>query len=224
MRPVDKWKAPDAEFEKYQDAEPYLEERLGPYCSFCEYPIHHVPEVEHRESKARGGEELDWDNLLLSCKYCNTRKGKVVGKGEKEKYLWPDQDDTFHAFLYDETGVPKLHDIYLEKQGTDVKEKAQALFELLKLDNVPIKPTDKDRRFKKRSEVWNNAVNSKNTWGKIKETDMKKDYLETIEMLAKESGFFSVWMTVFEDDIEVREMLIHTFKGTRREYCVDREV
>lgn len=112
----------------------------------------------------------------------------------------------------------------MEKQGTDVKEKAQALFELLKLDNVPIKPTDKDRRFKKRSEVWNNAVNSKNTWGKIKETDMKKDCLETIEMLAKESGFFSVWMTVFEDDIEVREMLIHTFKGTRREYCVDREV
>lgn len=87
MRPVDKGKAPDAEFEKYQDAEPYLEERLGPYCSFCEYPIHHVPEVEHRESKARGGEELDWDNLLLSCKYCNTRKGKLVGKGEKEKYL-----------------------------------------------------------------------------------------------------------------------------------------
>ena len=36
MRPVDKGKAPDAEFEKYQDAEPYLEERLGPYCSFCE--------------------------------------------------------------------------------------------------------------------------------------------------------------------------------------------
>ena len=98
MRPVDKGKAPDAEFEKYQDAEPYLEERLGPYCSFCEYPIHHVPEVEHRESKARGGEELDWDNLLLSCKYCNTRKGKLVGKGEKEKYLWPDQDDTFHAY------------------------------------------------------------------------------------------------------------------------------
>lgn len=224
MRPVDKGKAPDAEFKKYKDAEPYLEERLGPYCSFCEYPIHHVPEVEHRESKARGGAELDWDNLLLSCKYCNVRKGKVVGKGEKEKYLWPDQDDTFHAFLYDETGVPKLHDIYLEKQATDVKEKAQALFELLKLDNVPIKPTDKDRRFKKRSEVWNNAVNSKNAWGKIKETDMKKDYLETIEMLAKESGFFSVWMTVFEDDIEVREMLIHTFKGTRREYCVDREV
>ena len=31
--------------------------------------------------------------------------------------------------------------------------------------------------LKKRSEVWNNAVNSKNTWGKIKETDMKKDYL-----------------------------------------------
>lgn len=34
MRPVDKGKASDAKYKKYQDAEPYLEERLGPYCSF----------------------------------------------------------------------------------------------------------------------------------------------------------------------------------------------
>ena len=134
MRPVDKGKAPDAEFEKYQDAEPYLEERLGPYCSFCVLNSSCPRSRTQRIKSKRWRGKLDWDNLLLSCKYCNTRKGKVVGKGEKEKYLWPDQDDTFHAFLYDETGVPKLHDIYLEKQGTDVKEKAQALFELLKLE------------------------------------------------------------------------------------------
>lgn len=51
---------------------------------------------------------------------------------------------------------------------------------------------------------------------------MKEEYLRTIEMLAKEAGFFSVWMTVFQDDIEVKEMLIHTFKGTRKEYCIDK--
>lgn len=224
MRPVDKGKAPDAKYKKYQDAEPYLEERLGPYCSFCEYPIQHVPEVEHIEAKARGGDVLGWENLLLSCKYCNTRKGKVVGKGEKGKYLWPDEDDTFHAFLYDETGIPKLNDSYFEKQNEDVKKKAQALFELLKLDNIPTEPGDKDRRYAKRNEVWNTAVRCKCFWNKIKKTEMKEEYLQTIEMLAKESGFFSVWMSVFKDDIEVREMLIHTFKGTRREYCVDEEL
>ena len=58
MRPVDKGQAPDIRFKKYQDAEPYLEERLGACCSFCEYPIQHVPEVEHKEAKKRGGEDL----------------------------------------------------------------------------------------------------------------------------------------------------------------------
>lgn len=73
MRPVDKGAAPSVVFEKYQDAEPYLEERLGPYCSFCEMSIRHVPEVEHKEAKSAVGDLTAWDNLLLSCKYCNTR-------------------------------------------------------------------------------------------------------------------------------------------------------
>ena len=47
MRPVDKGKAPDITFNEYQDAEPHLEERIGPYCSYCEFPIKHVPEVDH---------------------------------------------------------------------------------------------------------------------------------------------------------------------------------
>lgn len=127
MRPVDKGEAPEHVFKKYQEAEPYLEERLGAYCSFCEFPIRHVPEVEHKEAKAKGGDELAWENLLLSCKYCNTCKGTIVAKGDKEKYLWPDEDDTFHAFSYD-TEIPKLNEEYLQTQGDDVKQKAEQVF------------------------------------------------------------------------------------------------
>lgn len=76
MRPVDKGEEPKEKYAKYQDAEKLLEQRIGAYCSFCELPIVHVPEVEHREAKAAGGDLLAWKNLLLSCKYCNTRKGK----------------------------------------------------------------------------------------------------------------------------------------------------
>ena len=36
MRPVNKGVAPEKEYKHYQDAEPDLEARLGPYCSFCE--------------------------------------------------------------------------------------------------------------------------------------------------------------------------------------------
>jgi len=39
MRPVNKGEAPKKKFKEYQEAEPYLEKRLGAYCSFCEFPI-----------------------------------------------------------------------------------------------------------------------------------------------------------------------------------------
>lgn len=219
MRPVNKGEAPDKVFKKYQEAEPYLKERLGAYCSFCEFPINHVPEVEHKEAKGRGGEELMWGNLLLSCKYCNTRKGTIVAKGDKGKYLWPDEDDTFHTFAYD-TDIPRLNEEYLKSQKTDVKEKAENLFKLLKLDNVPITPEVKDRRYATRNEARNYALSSKNGWDKVKESSQRQVYLEQIEMLAKSSGFFSVWMHVFRDDMEVKTMLLRAFKGTKAEYCI----
>lgn len=220
MRPVKKGDAPEWKFKKYQDAGPYLKERLGPYCSFCEFPIHHVPEVEHKEARAKGGDEIAWENLLLSCKYCNTRKGAVVAKGDKEKYLWPDEDDTFHAFLYD-TDIPKLNEVYLKKQGQNIRQKAENLFRLVQLDNLPLTPSVKDKRYAMRNEVRNYALDSKAGWDLVKESSAKKVYLHQIEMLAKSNGFFSVWMNVFKDDIEVKKVLIAAFKGTNEEYCID---
>ena len=41
MRPVEKGEAPEVTFQTYSDAESYLEERLGCYCSFCEFHISH---------------------------------------------------------------------------------------------------------------------------------------------------------------------------------------
>lgn len=220
MRPVTKGEAPDKKFKKYQEAEPYLEERLGAYCSFCEMSINHVPEVEHKEAKARGGDEMAWENLLLSCKYCNTRKGTIVAKGDKEKYFWPDEDDTFHAFLYNGI-LPELNEEYLQNQGEAIRQKARNLFQLVQLDNVPISPAVKDRRYTMRNEVRNYALNSKQGWDKVKKTSEKGTYLQQIEMLAKASGFFSVWMNVFKDDMEVKRILVNAFKGTREEYCFD---
>ena len=213
MRPVEKGTAPQIEFKKYSEAEPFLEERLGAYCSFCEFPIKHVPEVEHKEAKSRGGEALNWNNLLLSCKYCNTRKGVVVKKGEKEKYLWPDEDDTFHCFSYDK-GFPKLNRDYLDKQGDDIKMKAENIFHLVKLDNIPIR--EKDRRFAERNEAYNCAVSSKEGWKKVKDTESREMYLVQIKMLAKATGFFSTWMDVFRDEADIRSTLIEVFKGTKK--------
>lgn len=51
MRPIDKGISPYVKINNYQEAEPFLNDRIGRYCSFCELPIFHVPEVEHREGK-----------------------------------------------------------------------------------------------------------------------------------------------------------------------------
>ena len=49
----------------------------------------------------------------------------------------------------------------------------------------------------------------------------RKAYLSQTKILAQSSGFFSVWMDVFKDDDEVKNMLISAFKGTKAEYCMD---
>ena len=74
MRPINKGESPYKKINEYKDVLPYLERRIGMYCSYCEFPIPHVPEVEHVVSKSKGGDLTDWNNLNLGCKYCNTRK------------------------------------------------------------------------------------------------------------------------------------------------------
>lgn len=220
MRPVNKGEVPQKIYMRYQDAELDLEERLGAYCSFCEFCIQHVPEVEHREAKSAGGEALKWENLLLSCKYCNTRKSDKVKLGDKEKHLWPDEDDTFHAFSY-QKDVPELNEAYLRTLGEESRSKAENLYNLIKLDNIPISPTDKDRRYRSRSEARNSAKSSKDSWERVKNSSYKEDFFEQTIKLALATGFFSVWMEVFKEDTEVREGLIKAFKGTKKEYCSD---
>lgn len=220
MRPVNKGKAPKKTYKEYRDAEPDLEERIGAYCSFCEMPIKHVPEVEHKEAKAKGGAVLEWENLLLSCKYCNTRKGTKVEKGDKTKYLWPDEDDTFHAYSYD-NDIPQLNTEYLKKQGKRACEKAKNTYQLFKLCHIPITPKDKDRRYALRNEARNYAIGSKKGLEMIKTPSERKMYISTIKNLALASGFFSVWMEVFQDDEEIKQILITSFQGTKEEYCKD---
>lgn len=215
MRPVCKGEIPYKEIRQYGDAEPYLEERIGAYCSYCEMPIKHVPEVEHIESRSKGGALTEWDNLLLACKYCNTRKSNLVAKGEKENYLWSDEDDTFHPYSYS-NGIAQINEEYLKSTDSDYAEHARKLFELVKLGNVP-NERNKDRRFFWRNEAYNDAVDSKEGWIKVRETKQKSVFLKNMIIAAKNSGFFSTWMEVFKDDEEVKRALIDEFNGTRKE-------
>ncbi len=218
MRPVNKGASPEKQFKSYQDAEYYLEKRLGAYCSFCELPIKHVPEVEHIEAKSEGGALTDWDNLLLACKYCNTRKGTKVKKGQKVHYLWPDEDDTFHPFTYS-NGIPQINKNFLAEKNKIYSERAKNLFNLVNLGNVPV-PKEKDRRFMLRNEAYNNALSSKEGWVKMKDKEERKCYLELMICLAQSTGFFSTWMEIFRDDEVVQNALINAFKGTNKKWAI----
>lgn len=87
---------------------PYLEARLGSYCSYCGMKLDNAPEVEHVASKSTDPALItNWDNLLLACKACNPRKSNTVTSINKNEYLWPDQDNTALAFCYP-LGVPQM--------------------------------------------------------------------------------------------------------------------
>lgn len=54
--------------------------------------------------------------------------------------------------MYDED-LPRLNEEYLKTKDINEREKAENLFNLLKLDNYPVTPKDRDKRFAKRNEA-----------------------------------------------------------------------
>lgn len=220
MRPINKGPSPYERISDYSEALPYLEQRIGVYCSYCEFRIDHVPEVEHVSSKSRGGDRTAWDNLLLACKYCNSRKSKITSPGDKEEYLWPDTDNTAIAFSY-ENGIPRINReaaLQIDPSGKFLA-KAEKLFNLVKLDNRPT-PREKDRRFNRRNEVYRMARDSLKVWEATpdKENVLAINYLQQTIELAKQVGFFSIWMMVFHDYPTVLQALLLAFPGTERTY------
>lgn len=222
MRPIDKGESPYETIAEYQDAIPHLEKRIGLYCSYCEMPIIHVPEVEHMISRKRGGDRTAWSNLLLGCKYCNTRKSAKITPQNAVEYLWPDADNTAVAFSYMH-GIPKVNEealSVLDPTGACC-EKAKNTYEMVDLGNMPdIQKGDKDRRASKRIAALDMASRSLDNWHHVKDApeQFKNDMKKQIVVTAKAVGFFSVWMTVFADEPQMLQALIENFPGTDRAY------
>ena len=222
MRPIYKGDSPYKTIENYQDAEPYLEKRIGRYCAFCEMRVNNSLAVEHKESKNSGGDPTAWNNLLLACTYCNSRKGEKIKKGDLDKWIWPDQDNTFLAFTY-EDAIPKLNDAYLKTVSDDVRICAKTVFEDLALDYRPVegkKSKYKDKRWLSRYQALDVAKEAKDTWEICQDKNVKEHLKKNIIDMAIGYGFFSVWMMVFENEPEIRQALILAFPGTCKK-CFD---
>ena len=81
MRPINKGESPYKKINEYKDALPYLERRIGMYCSYCEFSIPHVPEVEHVVSKSKGGDLTDWK--------CSSCGGKIIPLPTEQHFIKP---------------------------------------------------------------------------------------------------------------------------------------
>lgn len=209
MRPVRRGASPiSGDFSNYEKAKPDLISRLGCYCSYCERRISTNLAVEHINCQHFYPDlERTWINFLLACVNCNsTKNAKPFWIGE---ILLPDRDNTFAAFIYTPDGRIKPSQLAIDK---GLEQLAQ---DTLKLTGLDKKATD---RVSQRIQAWLLAQRAKGHIIKQPDNDILKE--QAIDT-AKENGFFSIWMTVFENDTDMRNRLIDAFAGTRDSGCFD---
>lgn len=199
-------------YKKYRDATPYLEARLGSYCSYCEMDISNEPDLEHVRPKTKGGAILLLENFLLSCKKCN--KIKSNKNPTRDDYLWPDEDNTFVAYeYYNEIFVRPALGIV----GTGFELLAKNTLKLTGIDRLPkkihapSKEIRRDNRWQKRKAAWGKADRALVSWN----TNPSKELCVTIADLAHSTGFYSIWVLKFAGEpvvlAEIKAQFLNTY-------------
>lgn len=220
MRPINRGACPTKDdgtivvYTEYKNARKALIDRMGQYCSYCEARLPSGLAVEHVKPKKPPGatqvnqiRALSWDNFLLACVNCNSTKGDtdvIIAD-----YLWPDSDNTFSAFVYAEGGI-------VRPAQSALSPKALNMIKLVGLDKQLDEDDASDRRWLNRKEVWDIAERARQRLVAGDTPDMREQIVET----ATGHGFWSVWMTVFAQDMDMLYRFIACLPGTSTE-CFD---
>ena len=148
----------------------------------------------------------EWSNLLLGCPRCNRDFKKNKNNG-REGYLWPDTHDTYHAFVYESTGRVLVNDAL----DGDTKQAAENTKALVKLDDGGEKQITLNLNRRK---VFRQAQEIKELF---QAGAMDADGVMT---MLDGTPYWSVWMTVFSDVPEVKELLLNSesFPNTAIDY------
>lgn len=222
MRPVRRGPSPlPHDFSDYADAKPELVSRLGPYCSYCERRIAANLAVEHIQPKALSQyQHLSgrWENFLLACVNCNSSKlNKDVQPG---CHLLPDRDNTFAALTYRADGSIEPSPAAVAAGLTNM---VNDTLRLVGLDKAAAETPDQNGRqvaldrVRQRMEAW---LAAQAALSDIQQYD-SPTLRQYVIKLALQSGFFSVWMTVFAGDADMRNRLTSAFPGTLASGCFD---
>lgn len=215
MRPVYRGNPPFS-FRQYSRARKPLVERLGTYCSYCERRINNQLALEHICSKKEFPDlRLEWSNFLLTCSSCNSIKRWQMNISGRTDYYWPDVDNTAKAFVYQQ-GMISVHPELTQEQ----QNKARQTLLLTGLDRHPNHPSwsKQDMRWWERHQVWDRAEELRRSLALNDSVEIRQRIVES----ARWDGCWSVWMTVFTDDVDMRRRLIEAFPGTCQD-CFDEE-
>jgi len=170
--------------------------------------------------KPYDSEKYKWTNFLLSCPNCNSGKGS--GQLTLTDYLWPDSDNTFRAFVYDSEGRITTSSS-LSAQDRALADSTWKMVNLNKhpdLDSGFEEPSPKDERWLHRKQAWAVASRQKTRLDSLSNHPEINSFREDAAIIANERGMFSVWMSVFDSDIEMKKLLIQKFQGTATD-CFD---
>lgn len=78
--------------------------------------------------------------------------------------------------------------------------------------------TASDSRWLNRKEAWEMAERARTRLARCNNDDMKDQIIETVQA----KGYWSIWMTVFENDPDVLQRLINAMPGTSQQ-CFDHQ-
>ena len=224
MRPVVRGKVPkdskgaDIVFKKYGEAKRDLIDRIGKYCSYCERRINSHLAIEHVRPKKKVPKlKLKWTNFLLACSNCNSAKGE--DDLNLADYFWPDTDNPFAYLLYNDSGLVKV------KSGLSAVDrmKAENTIKLTGLDKLAPKPNTgdfnkaSDLRVEDRLEAWREANDYLEDYESTK-PEFRKQMAKLLVTIVKYEGFWSIWMTVFQDHPTVTQELVNGILGTNKVY------
>lgn len=186
-------------FNDWTKAIPILKTRTGSYCHLCEMKVTNAIAIEHIFPKEHYPRlENHWSNFLLICNTCNSKKGSTIPNSPyRYAYYWPHLHNTFMAFDY-------RHIVPFPSNSLNGAQqmRAKKLIQLYKLDDVANATGEPDNRHIQRLEATHKAIK------RLLEYLTGKATVEAIVDMATATGFFSVWMTIFNDVPLVKQALL----------------
>lgn len=159
------------------------------------FAIEHIkPKVFYPQLKSH------WSNFLLVCPYCNSHKIATIPKKYKENYFWPHLNNTLLVFDYEQV-LPHIKPF--DSLTQDQKKRANNLIELYGLRKESTSDGSADTRWIEKLKAYKMAIDRRLEYQKGMNHSVK-----AIVDLAVQSGFFSIWLKVFEDIPLIRTALI----------------